>query len=144
LGLKYKERLNKAQTETANYPVLLQRLKDLYDASGRNRYYWELSMALYDLQITAPRLLLALQQCDNADISRRKAGIDQVRRTMLDFQHAWDHLNDVYGKTRFVAYPAGYVPDRYFHLASQREDLTWMIQAEEMFHGMIENWLPNQ
>jgi hypothetical protein len=101
-------------------------------------------MALYELQITAPKLLLALELCDKADMSQRMAGMDQVRLAMHDFHNTWDHLMEVYGKTRFIAYPAGYVPDRYFHLASQREDLSWMIQAEEMFHGMIDNWLVSQ
>jgi len=62
---------------------------------------------------------------------------------MQDFQQKWDMLNKVYGKTRFTSYPDGYVPDRYFHLASQREDLSWMIQAEEMYCSMIEKWLKN-
>jgi hypothetical protein len=47
----------------------------------------------------------------------------------------------VYGQTRFISYPVNYIPDRYFHLASQREDLTWMIQPEELFIGMIEKWM---
>jgi hypothetical protein len=45
---------------------------------------------------------------------------------------------------RIISYPANYVPDRYFHFASQREDLSWMIQAEEMYYEMIEEWLQNQ
>jgi hexosaminidase len=81
-------------------------------------------------------------QCDSPDQDEHKKGIEQVRKAMADFQVAWTHLQEVYGKTRFVAYPEGYVPDRYFHLASQREDLSWMIQAEEMMLGMIEEWLP--
>jgi hypothetical protein len=138
---KYNDRMEKARVETDNYIAQSQRLQELYNASKRNRYYWELSMALYDLQITAPRLLLALQQCDNADKGQQKAGIEQVKLAVQGFQLAWENLKQVYGKTRFVAYPANYVPDRYFHFASQREDLSWMIQAEEMYLGMIEKWI---
>ena len=101
-------------------------------------------MALLDLQITSPRMLLALKQCDNADRSQQRAGLEQVKMAMSDFQQAWANLKAVYGKTRFVAYPANYIPDRYFHVASQREDLTWMIQAEELYHAMIGKWLQNQ
>jgi hypothetical protein len=64
-----------------------------------------------------------------------------VKQAMQEFYQAWLELKTVYSQTRFVAYPDGYVPDRYFHLASQREDLTWMIQAEELFFGRIEKWL---
>jgi hypothetical protein len=141
---RYSDRLNRARAEAKQYTALSKRLKELCHTSARNRYYWELAMALYELQITAPKLLLALELCDKADMSQRMAGMDQVRLAMHDFHNTWDHLMEVYGKTRFIAYPAGYVPDRYFHLASQREDLSWMIQAEEMFHGMIDNWLVSQ
>ncbi len=140
---KYNDRLEKARVETDNYKALSLRLQELYDASKRNRYYWELSMALYDLQITAPRLLLALKQCDNADKGQQKAGIDQVKLAVRGFQLAWENLKQVYGKTRFVTYPANYVPDRYFHFASQTENLDWMIQAEEMYIGKIEKWFEN-
>ena len=138
---KYKDRLDMASVVTANYNALSQRLMELHNTASRNRYYWELSSALYDLQITAPRLLLALKQCDSSDKLQQRTGIDQVQLAIHDFQQGWANLKEVYGKTRFVAYPANYVPDRYFHLASQREDLTWMIQAQELYHAMIGKWL---
>jgi hypothetical protein len=67
-----------------------------------------------------------------------------VKKAMKEFQQAWTDLESMYGQTRFIAYPANYVPDRYFHLASQCEDLTWMIQAEKLYVGMIEKWLESQ
>jgi hexosaminidase len=56
----------------------------------------------------------------------------------------WEAVQSVYSETRFIAYPSDYIPDRYFHLASQREDLSWMIQAQELYEGMIKKWLQNQ
>jgi hexosaminidase len=138
---KYKDRLDKAQFEVDHYADLSSKLRELYVAASRNRYYWELSMALYDLQNTAPRLLLALKQCDNADKAKLQSGIEQVKSAIREFQEIWANVQSEYARTRFISYPPNYVPDRYFHTASQREDLTWMIQAEEMFHGMIEAWL---
>jgi hypothetical protein len=143
-SLKYKDRLDRAQVEADNYTTESDKLKELYKTSKRNRYYWELSMALYDLQITAPRLLLALKQCDTSDKTKHKTGLEQVHIAIMEFQQAWANVQSEYGKTRFVSYPSNYVPDRYFHTASQREDLSWMIQAEEMLHGMIEKWPGNQ
>jgi hexosaminidase len=141
---KYKDRLDRALSEVNNYSDAAQELKKLYNTSKRNRYYWSLSMALHDLQITAPRLLLALKQSDTADKVQRAAGIENLQKAMKEFQQAWANLQLEYGKTRFVSYPAGYISDRYFHFASQREDLSWMIQAEEMLFGMIDKWLQNQ
>jgi hexosaminidase len=143
-SLKYKDRLDRSQVEADNYTRESDKLKELYRISKRNRYFWELSLALYDLQITAPRLLLALKQCDTSDKVQHKKGLEQVHLSIKEFQQAWANVKSEYGITRFVSFPSNYVPDRYFHTASQREDLSWMIQAEEMFHGMIEKWPGNQ
>ena len=143
-SLKYKDRLDRALVEVNNYKTLSGRLEEVYNTSKRNRYYWELSLALYNLQITTPRILLALKECDQKDIDQKKTGLENVKKSLLEFQQAWTNVETVYSQTRFISYPGSYVPDRYFHLASQRENLTWMIQAEEMYFGMIEKWIPNQ
>ena len=138
---KYKSRLDKSLVEVTDYKVLSGRLNELYNISRRNRYYWSISGALYNLQITAPKLLLALKESDSADKAQQSSGFEDVKKAMKEFQQAWKDLEEVYSQTRFISYPSNYVPDRYFHLASQREDLTWMIQPEELFFGMIEKWL---
>ncbi|MDP3643843.1 MAG: family 20 glycosylhydrolase [Bacteroidota bacterium] len=143
-SLKYKDRLDRSVTELSNYRALSDRFTELYNSSKRNRYFWSLSAALYKLQITAPRILLALKQSDSSDKIQQKAGIENLKKAMNEFNQTWAEVKTVYGETRFISYPANYVPDRYFHTASQREDLSWMIQAEEMYFGMIEKWLQSQ
>ncbi|MEO6964230.1 MAG: family 20 glycosylhydrolase, partial [Puia sp.] len=140
----YKDRLDKSAAEINNYPALTGKLKDLYNNSRRNKYYWSLSLALYNFQIATPRLLLALKQSDSPDKAEQKTGIDEVKKALSEFQQDWSALQSVYSQTRFISYPDNYIPDRYFHLASQREDLTWMIQAQELYHGIINKWLQNQ
>ena len=138
---KYKNRLDKALVEVNDYKVLSDRLSELYNMSRRNRYYWTLSTALYNLQIGAPKLLLALKESDSADKAQQSTGFEDVKKAMKEIQEAWKNVEEVYSQTRFISCPVNYVPDRYFHLASQREDLTWMIQPEELFFGMIEKWM---
>jgi hexosaminidase len=135
---KYKDRLDRAVIEINNYKNLSERLTELYNTSKRNRYYWSLSKALYDLQSNTPKMLLALKEYDSGDKVQQQSGLVNLKTAMNDFQKVWAEVLSVYGQTRFVSYPANYIPDRYFHLASQREDLTWMIQAQEMYFGMIE------
>lgn len=141
---KYKDRLDRSIIEMNNYKALSERLTELYNISKRNRYYWTLSSALYNLQSTAPSILLALKESDNVDKLQHNAGIENVKKAINEFHQIWNDVQSVYGETRFVTYPANYLPDRYFHLASQREDLTWMIQAEELYIEMIEKWLQKQ
>lgn len=127
--------------EKNSYKVLSARLTDLYNKSKRNRYYWSLSLALYNLQSSVPDILLALNESDSPDKVQQAAGLEDVKKAVQGFKQAWKELEHVYSQTRFISYPADYVHDRYFHLASQREDLTWMIQPEELYLGMIENWI---
>jgi hexosaminidase len=138
---KYKTKLDRAMTEMKNHDIITERLSNLYSSSIRNRYYWSLCAALYDLQYTAPKILLALKDCDTSDGKKQLEGIQNLKRAVSDFYQAWSQLENVYGQTRFVEYPASYIPDRYFHLASQSEDLTWMIQPEKLFLGMIDKWM---
>jgi hypothetical protein len=141
---KYKTRLDRSTIEINNHESIIQKLGNLYSESSRNRYYWTLSAAIYNLQFTAPKILLALKECDTTDKNRKRAGMENLKKSLSDFKQAWMELETVYGETRFVSYPASYIPDRYFHLASQSEDLTWMIQPEKLFTDMIENWLHSQ
>lgn len=141
---KYRDRLDQAAKVISEYDLLSAELTRIRDTATHNRFYWDLSLALHRFQTTSARILLALETCDKPDAGQQSAGIDQLKQAMHEFDLAWAHLKEVYSQTRFIAYPAEYVPDRYFHLASQREDLTWAIQAEELFFGMINAWLGNR
>ncbi|HLO59011.1 MAG TPA: family 20 glycosylhydrolase [Bacteroidales bacterium] len=130
---KYSDRLSIAGKLVNEYPENIRRLQALLDASLRNSYYWELAIALYEFQMNTPRLMVALEKMDQGQSNGR----DEVKLAIDDFDKRWNNLKQVYSKTRFVEYPQNYVPDRYFHLASQREDLSWMIQAQELLMPYI-------
>ena len=138
---KYGKRLSKAEEILKDYPKTSGALRDFYNESHRNRYHWEVFSALNDFQITAPRLLLALEDYDKAKAGQKSEGKAKIKAAMDEFDRAWSGLESVYSKTRFIAYPDNYVPDRYFHFASQREDLTWMIQDEQLLFSEIRSWL---
>lgn len=138
---QYGDRLKQASIILKNYQTTSEKINDLYRRSKKNRYHWELFKALNDFQVSAPALLLAIKECDTGDENQRDRGIENIKAAMLAFNESWENLKIVYSKTRFITYPDNYLSDRYFHFASQREDLTWMIQVEELFHKMINEWM---
>jgi hexosaminidase len=138
---KYNQRLNEAETIINEYKNTASVLDGLYKKSKRNRYHWKVFSAVNDFQLTAPKLMVALKKCDTKDSELMHEGIKDVKFALKEFSDAWENLQKVYSETRFLAYPSDYVPDRYFHFASHREDLTWMVQVEEMFHTMVSKWL---
>ena len=88
--------------------------------------------------------MLALKRCDIDDLVERESGKEQISNAMKYFKKSWENLKTVYAKTRFITQPSNFVPDRYFHFASQREDLSWMIQVEELlFEEINEQLLKN-
>ena len=141
---KYSERLEMAMKVLEDYKETSELLDHLYRNSLNNRYHWQVYIALNDFQINAPRLLSALKQCDTAEKEAINAGKEEVGLALAEFDKAWKILDEVYSKSRFTSYPSDYVPDRFFHFASQKEDLTYMIQSEEVFHGMVVRWLGDQ
>ncbi len=136
------ERLTEARSIIDSYEMTSDLIDRYERVSLRNRYHWKVFRALNDFQVTAPKLLLALEECDTADDTERQKGYSKVQNELAEFSRAWENLKQVYAETRFISYPEDYVPDRYFHFASQREDLSWMIQVEELFHHMIGDWMP--
>ncbi len=138
---QYAGRLAEAEKVYDEYAAIGHELDELYKASKRNRYHWLLFSALNDFQVTAPRILLAIEKYDKAASARKSEELNGVKEAMKDFYKAWENLKDVYSTTRFISYPDTYVPDRYFHFASQREDLTWIIQDEELFLSELSEWM---
>lgn len=138
---KHKERLEAAEREAERYKMLKAQLAFLVQNARRNRYHLELLSAINDFQVTSAHMLLALRDWDVYSRKERLKGLEEVKRALDEFEQAWKRLQDVYGETRFLSYPEDYVQDRYFHLASRREDLSWMIEVEKQFHKFIRNWL---
>jgi len=138
---KYEKRLAEAKLEVERYQRIAQQLQRLFKISRRNRYHWEVLNAVNSFQITTPRLLLALKKCDTSDRIHQKSGKMEVLNVLSEFDATWENLKKIYSKIRFISYPDDYVKDRYYHFASQREDLSFMIQAEQLFHKMIREWM---
>jgi hypothetical protein len=141
---KNEERLEMAVEEAEKYLRLKAQLADLIHKSRRNRYHLEMLSAINDFQVTSAHMLLALRECDGSNKKRRAQGMDRVRRALHEFESAWKKLQGVYKKTRFLSYPKEYVQDRYFHMASRSEDLSWMVEVEEQFHKNVIAWLQQQ
>jgi len=134
---KYAERLKEANHILEDYQYTSKTLKELQNKSKRSMHHWAVFSALNDFQITAPKLMLAIAAYDRGPSKSREGEIVQIEKALVEFERAWENLNEVYSKTRFIKYPREYVPDRYFHYASQREDLSWMIQVEELLHEKV-------
>lgn len=142
-SIKYKDKLDRSLIEVNEEKYLLKRLIAIKDSSLRNKYFWQLSIALYNFQCTTAQLLVALKETDVSDQSLKQKGFDDIKKAMRNFWQRWEELKLIYSQTRYISYPSSFVKDRYFHIASQREDLSWMIQPQELYFEMIKKWMRN-
>jgi len=140
---KYSDKLIEADEILLDYIKTSETIERFYRESSKNKYHWELFRALNDFQVTAPDLLSALRSFDASDPEQRKSGMENILSALDQFDKSWENLKSVYSRTRYVSYPENHIPDRYFHYASQREDLSWMIQPEELLHKMIKVRIDN-
>jgi hypothetical protein len=140
-SIKYKEKLDRSLIEVNEKKYLLNRLAAIKDSTLRNKYFWQLSIALYNFQCTTPELLIALKETDVSDQTKQKQGFESITKAIKNFWKRWEELQSIYSQTRFISYPPSFVKDRFFHVASQREDLSWMIQPQELYFKMIEKWM---
>ncbi len=138
---KYKGRIEAAEREAESYEAIKAQLASLLRKARRNRYHLKLLSVINDFQVTSAHMLLALRDWDTYSRRERLKGQEKIKLALVEFENAWKKLQDVYAETRFLSYPEDYVPDRYFHMASRREDLSWMIEVEEQLHKRIKDWL---
>jgi hypothetical protein len=138
---KHRMLLNEAKEQLDLYKNTASKIEQLLRISRRNRYFWRVMQAMNNFQITTAKLILGLQKCDTKDKTKFKLGIASINSIKSEFHESWNHLKKVYGEVRFIEYPKNYVKDRYFHFASQKEDLSFMIQAEDLFYNKIDNWV---
>ena len=138
---KYQERLDMAVREISRYQLTSGIIDQITDKQIRNRYHWQVLKAINDFQVTAAQLLLSLKNADVDDQELRSEAKRQIYESLKNFDTVWKQLNETYSETRFIKYPDNYIPDRYFHFASQREDLSYLIQVEEKLHQSILEWL---
>lgn len=143
-SIRHKERLSIAGKQILRYERLKLQLKDLSKKTLRNRYHLKLHSAINDFQVTSAYLLLALEDCDSSNNVVRASGYRKVEKALEYFEQTWQNLKNIYAETRFLSYPEDYIADRYFHLASKSEDLSWMVEVEKKYHVLVRNWLRNK
>ncbi len=138
---RYADRLETARKIIGYYNNTSEKLNEYLYNSTKNRYHWELFNALNRFQVTYPKILLSLYKFDTTDVHSRKEARKEIQYSIDEFHKAWEDLQTIYAKTRFIKMPENFVKDRYFHLSSQREDLSWMILDEENIEKMISELL---
>jgi hypothetical protein len=119
-----------------------QALNSVKELAIRNTFRLQVYVEVNKLVRYSPQMLLALESYDLAATPEDKA---EAKTHMLNlaaqFSTLREGLEAVYGKTRILEKPAGYLldQDHHIHLANQSISFDWQFLAELLFFEKIEN-----
>jgi len=141
------DRLEMAAKVLEDCEKMAERLEDMKSKTIRNPYRLEVYEQVNQLIRFSAHILLTLKTYDTAqdDVGASEA-LKQVRMLQEEFASVREQLEEVYGQTRILTKPEGYIldQDHHHHLANQTLSFDWLYTAElyffEKLNAQILTW----
>jgi len=139
---QYEQKLKGAATSMEIYHRIKERLQRCMAISRRNRYALEILDQINELQGYSANLLLLLKEYDSSDTGQEKILI-QIENWVNGFAAMRAKLEEVFGRTRMMGNPKGYIRDAnlHLHLANGTNNTDWMYYYELPMNKKVRQWL---
>lgn len=140
---KYAERINKAHIEDARYSDIVNGIRNAKRNALRNRYALDVYDATNELFHYPVELILALEKYDRAPLDKKKDVLDELTDLCDSFKQRKERLIEIYGKTRYMAQPYGYIQDlnHHRHLAAWTFNSDWIFYFEQPMTDKVVEWI---
>jgi len=137
---RYQQKLDGASASMDIYHLVKDRIQRCMALSLRNRYALEILDRVNELQGYSARMLLLLKEYDESNTAEALA---QIREWVNGFAAMRTKLEQVYGRTRMMGNPEGYIRDAnlHLHLANGTNNTDWMYYYELSMNRKIGEWL---
>lgn len=126
-------------TLTDSIAFKISRMKEMTE---RNNYSLDVYEQVNNLARFTPHILLTLYDYDNAtNPAEERVAIDNLKQLSESFLELRKVVESVYGKTRILEKPEGYIldQDHHSHLANQSVNFDWQFYAEMLFLEKLES-----
>ncbi len=113
----------------------------------RNHYRLEIYEQVNELVRYSARALLTLEAYDKAqDETQRTTAFSQIQALKDEFSALRSKLESVYGETRILSKPEGYLldQDHHHHLANQSISFDWQFATELLFLEKVDKQILNR
>lgn len=139
---KYADKIERAKQEDKRYTELKQAIETAKSTALRNRYTLEIYQQINELQHYPTQLLLALHTYDSANEKDKEEALEQILRVVESFYQMRQNLEEVYGRTRFLSQPEGFIEERnhHNHLAAKTLNSDWIYLYEFPMTHQVRNW----
>ena len=138
---KYESRLKQAASVSESYRSVASKICVLKSKAIRNTFTLEVYEQVNELAGFVANMLLTLQSYDKAQGNQRQDLLKKVQRLPEEFKALRKEFERVYGKSRVLNKPEGYIldQDHHVHLANQTVSFDWQFLAEMLFLKKLEN-----
>ncbi len=143
-SIQYAERLDLAASMLQQCDSIAEKIAAMKSKAVRNTYTLEVYEQVNELVRFSVRALLTLQAYDTAQNEQEETeAFIRIQKLPEEFTALRDQLEQVYGKTRILSKPEGFLldQDHHRHLANQSISFDWQFVAEMLFLEKIENSL---
>ncbi len=138
---KQKKRLEQAASVSESKDRIAVKIDTMKTLAKRNPYALEVYEQVNELTGFVSNMLLTLQLYDLANENQRQDLLKKIKRLPEEFKELRIEFERIYGKSRVLNKPDGYLLDQDFHvhLANQTISFDWQFLAEILFLKKIES-----
>jgi hypothetical protein len=133
---KYQEKIGKAEANLARVDSVLQVIQESKKRAVRNSYTLDVYEQVAQAVQFSNRAILTLAELDEPSGEKRSQGLAKLAGMEAEWKAIQGNLEEVYGKTRQLNKPAGYIldQDHHVHLANQALNFSdWQFYVEGLF-----------
>ena len=141
-SIQYAKRLEQAAVFLQDCDSIASKIVTMKSQAIRNTYTLDVYEQVNELVRFTSKALLVLKAYDTAQNEQQETeAIERIRQLPEEFKALRNQFELVYGKTRILTKPEGYIldQDHHSHLANQTISFDWQFFAEILFLKKIEN-----
>ncbi len=142
----HSKRMQEAAAVMRDCDAIASTIETMKAQTQRNHYRLEVYEQVNQLVRFSAHILFALQAYDIAQPGQEEQDVlSFIQRLMQEFTSLRADLEEVYGRTRILTKPEGYMldQDHHRHLANQSINFDWQFWAELYFLEKLENQINN-
>ena len=138
----YSDKIVQAKLEEQNYLEIKNYINVALAQALRNRYTLQIYQQINELQHFPTELILALDAYDNSTSDNKKEALEHILKVCQGFESMRANLENVYGKTRFLNQPDGFIEEKnhHNHLAAKTLNSDWMYLYELPMISKTRQW----
>jgi hypothetical protein len=134
-------RIKRAEKVIEEGKEVAKKIQAMQSKAIRNKYTLQVYEQVNKLTQFSSGMILLLNDYDlSENEEEEKAAIEKLSKLKSEFETLRNEFEQVYGKTRILSKPSGYLldQDHHVHLANQSISFDWQFKAEMLFLEKLE------